>query len=135
MNDHAVVEWACAVEGAPHRWGETDCLSLIRGLLAVAYERDVMELPRWDSRDGLIETVVGLGGAAAIASRFGCKVGRKRAYTGDVALIPGGDGDLGSAACVIVDQKLLVASPGAPIRFAPLRSLPPDVEIWRPRVS
>jgi hypothetical protein len=133
--DTWLIEWAEVLIDMPHIWGQTDCLSLVSRALIIMYGYDVMELPKWDSREGLIGVVEAAGGPVELARQFGYRIPRRRAMTGDVALVEGGDSVLGFSASMVVSHLIIVAAPERNIQAVPLKQLSSDAQIWRAYVN
>jgi len=127
--DARVVGWAESVLGQPFVWGKTDCAMNVRALSRALYGRDVFKVETWKSKVKALRLLTEKGGLQVALAQVAHPIGRGFATTGDVALMP--DKGLAASLLVVVEQKAVAATPGKPLQFVALSSLPPDTQFWR----
>lgn len=129
--DLLAVEWAMSQIGRPFLWGETDCASLVRGMLLAMYgEEPFGDTPPYRDHLEALEIIRSRGSVLEHLVRIGATPhALPFAQTGDVCVAPG-DGDFDSVS-PIVAGRLLVTMPGECISTVPLWQAPEQATCYR----
>jgi hypothetical protein len=112
--DRRLVEFVAVVVGQPFKWGETDCVSLVRRGLQLMFDEDVWKghVGEWKTRRGAITVSGKTDYENALLTSGAVEVGYHYGTSGDVALGPQEDehGML-QMALLVPTRKALTATP------------------------
>jgi hypothetical protein len=126
--------WAIDQVGKPFVWGETDCVSLLRRMLAVMYGEPVGPPLAYHSLNSAIDVSRELGGVRKVLTDLGAVPLDLIAYanTGDVLVDVrrAGDDPFEPVLPVITD-KFLFTEPDGLVQLLPLHAAPLEAVPYR----
>lgn len=104
--------FASGIQGAPFKWGSTDCGSLVRRGLTACYGRDILRgAGSWNSLRALRKFVKDTGGPAKLLKSKGfTKVRAAYAQCGDVVILPGEDADDVPQTGILLHRRKMLTS-------------------------
>jgi hypothetical protein len=131
--DTQTVTWAIAQLGKPFCWGETDCVSLLRGMLQIMYGEPVGPTDPYDDLRSACEVHRLTGGVWRVLKSFGSSelLGVTYASTGDVLLASPREDEPFEAVMPVINDKYLFTEPGGLVQLMPLRFAPDDTVAYR----
>lgn len=130
--DCLAVEWAIQQVGKPFVWGETDCASLLTGMLGVMY-RKLPPLPRYASLRDAMDIWEQTGGVKPVLLEWGSQPLPTVAYanTGDVLIASPRDDEPFDAVMPVITDKYLFTEPNNTVQLIPLANVPVDAVPYR----
>lgn len=134
--DTRVVEWATTRIGQPFAWGTMDCTTLLREMVVVMYDRDLLPpVAPYATKTEALRRLAALsaGGIGEELTRLGATrhpIGF--AQTGDVLVSTvETDDDVEALVAIVVRDRLLTATHDAGVTLFPLPAPDPHIFLQR----
>jgi hypothetical protein len=130
--DVQVTHWAIAQVGKPFVWGETDCVSLLRGLMRCLYGKTYGPALEYHTLREALNVEEQTGGARKVVLDLEPTVlPLSYASTGDVLIDQRREGDPFEAVLCVITDKALFSEPDSVVKLIPLSTVPPGVTLYR----
>jgi hypothetical protein len=131
--DNAAVHWAIAQVGKPFAWGETDCVSLLRGMLAEIYGEPIGSNHSYADLPSALAVTKLTGGPRQVLWQLGADTlpGLPYANTGDVLIAPPREDEPFESVMPVITDKYLFTQPDSTVLLLPLQLAPDDATAYR----